>query len=519
MWVRVGRVARAADRARGGLALDAALYAVFALFATYTAMASTLTSHRVWGATAIAGYALAAVVALTQLSRADHRLAGTRARAWVVGVTWATTALLPLVIGAYQRAAGTPGRAQEEVIVIEEGGQRLIETGTPYLSRAAIGALDAPDQLLGYLPYQPAMAWFGLARAADPEAHWWSDARVWFAVVTALALGTALYVLRRAGSDPARLVRGAQATTVLPLCALALATGGDDLPVLGLCLLAFALAAVRRWGWAGFALGGAVALKLFAWPVALVLGILAVTRGRRAVLHLAAATAGLPALTLTPALYIDASAFVENVLRFPLGHGLVVSPAQSPLPGYLIAAIVPHGRYVALGLLAAAGLAIAVRLARRPPRTASAAAVASGVGLLVALVLLSATRFGYLLYPVAFLVWAGCLRAAAPALPRVALPRVPRQTRRSRGLDQRRRSRLAERLAVARPLLRHDNGAPAQVPYARRQEREQRRHGDEYRAAEHAGLRADQGHRRAGEEHADRPEHERPERVVRADPR
>ena len=33
---------------------------------------------------------------------------------------------------------------------------------------------------------------------------------------------------------------------MLPICALTLATGGDDLPVLALCLLALALCAARR---------------------------------------------------------------------------------------------------------------------------------------------------------------------------------------------------------------------------------------------------------------------------------
>ena len=36
-------------------------------------------------------------------------------------------------------------------------------------------------------------------------------------------------------------MRAVQAATVLPICALTLATGGDDLPVLALCLLALAL--------------------------------------------------------------------------------------------------------------------------------------------------------------------------------------------------------------------------------------------------------------------------------------
>jgi hypothetical protein len=50
---------------------------------------------------------------------------------------------------------------------------------------------------------------------------------------------------------------------------------------------------------------------------------------------------------------------------------------------------------------------------RRPPRTAAAASVICGVGLLAATLLLPATRFGYLLYPAAFLVWAAAFRVPA----------------------------------------------------------------------------------------------------------
>ena len=67
------------------------------------------------------------------------------------------------------------------------------------------------------------------------------------------------------------MLRGVQAATVLPVCALTLTTGGDDLPVLALCLLALALCARERFGAAGVAAGLAGALKLFAWPVILVL--------------------------------------------------------------------------------------------------------------------------------------------------------------------------------------------------------------------------------------------------------
>jgi len=114
-------------------------------------------------------------------------------------------------------------------------------------------------------------------------------------------------------------------------------------------------------------------------------------------------------ITLLPALLIDRDALTENVLRFPFGRGLVTSPAASPLPGHLIATSIPGGRAIATLLLLAACAALAVWLVRRPPRSAAAAAAVIAVGLLLGMLLLPATRFGYLLYPVAFWVWAGCL--------------------------------------------------------------------------------------------------------------
>ncbi|MEV2237809.1 glycosyltransferase 87 family protein [Micromonospora sp. NPDC049891] len=403
------------DTAAGGLALDLGLYAVSAAFAAVTAATSTLLPHRAWGGIAALGYLAAAFVALGQLLLRRHRpgsaLVGLPARWLVTVLTWTAVALLPLVRQSIQRAAGRTDRAQEEVLVVEESGRRLVETGTPYLGPDAIAALPPGEQLLGYTPYQPGMALFGLPRAVTDA--WWSDARVWFAVGTALALLLAVRVLRRpvgtaaALGHDAALLRGVQAATVLPVCALTLATGGDDLPVLALCLLALAFAATARPGWAGVAVGLAGALKLFAWPVAAVLVIWGISR--RAGLRVAAGALGLPAAVLLPTLLVDRDALVENVLRFPLGHGLVSSPAQSPFPGYLIANALPSGRAVAAALLVAAAVAIAVRLARRPPRTARTAALVCGYGLLVAILLMPTTRFGYLLYPVAFLVWAAAL--------------------------------------------------------------------------------------------------------------
>ncbi|WP_341718216.1 glycosyltransferase 87 family protein [Micromonospora sp. FIMYZ51] len=402
------------DSAGGGLPLDLGLYAASAAFAAVTAATSTLTPHRAWGSIAALGYLAATLAAASQLLLRRHRpaapLVGVPARWLVAALAFAGTAVAPLIAQAVQRAAGRTDRAQEEVLVVEDSGRRLWESGTPYLGPDAIAALHPDDQLLGYTPYQPGMALFGLPRALADT--WWTDARVWFAIGTTLFLLLAVRLLRRPRTaGPTRhdalLLRAVQAATVLPICALTLATGGDDLPVLALCLLALGYAAAARPGRAGIAVGLAGALKLFAWPVGLVLIIWGITR--RAGLRVAVGALGLPAAALLPTLLVDAEALVENVLRFPLGHGLVASPAQSPFPGHLIASTLPAGRTIAGALLIGTGLMIAVRLARRPPRTAHAAALICGYGLLAAILLMPTTRFGYLLYPIAFLLWAPAL--------------------------------------------------------------------------------------------------------------
>ncbi|SCL15746.1 Protein of unknown function [Micromonospora rhizosphaerae] len=412
---------QALDSAAGGLALDLALYALSGVFAAITAVTSTLPPHRAWGTIAAVGYLVAALAVtgqfLVRRHRADAAFAGLTGRWAVTGLAWAATALVPLAAQAVQRAGGRTDRAQEEVVVVEHAGARLAEHGTPYLGHDAIAALPAGERLLGYTPYQPGMALFGLPRAGVDA--WWTDSRIWFALVTAVVLALAVGTLRShlgtavTGHRGAAVLRGVQAATVLPVCALTLATGGDDLPVLALCLLALALAAADRPGRAGVVVGLAGALKLFAWPVGLVLLFWAGTR--RAAGRVAAGALGLPVAALVPALLVDRDALVENVLRFPLGHGLVTSPAQSPFPGHLIATLLPAGRLVAAALLLAVGAAIAVRLVRRPPRTAVATAVICGYGLLAAILLMPSTRFGYLLYPLALLVWAPALAATTAA--------------------------------------------------------------------------------------------------------
>ncbi len=454
---RVGRFFARVDQAAGGYAVDLVLYALSAAFALVTALTSTLLPHRAWGSIAVWAYATAFLLAACQFAgyrltiarsgeaergRSVRALFGNGGRATLTWLTWGSASLLPLVVQAVQRADGRTDRAQEEVLVVERMGERLLADGTPYLSRGAIAALPADERLMGYSPYQPGMSIFGLPRAIAGDV-WWTDARIWFALFTALILIAAVVIMRprsagrnssaesgkRAASNDHKgsrrngsvdrssrrwqafaTVRALQAATVLPICALTLATGGDDIPVLAFCLLAFALAATDRYGWAGVAVGAAAACKLFALPVVAVLAVLAMATARGG--RLLPGALGLPILVLVPPFQVDQDSFLENVIRFPLGHGLVTSPAQSPFPGYLIAQNVPDGRYIAIGLLLAVAAVITVRIFWVPSRTAASASSICGWGLLGAILLMPTTRFGYLLYPIAFLVWAGVLNAA-----------------------------------------------------------------------------------------------------------
>jgi hypothetical protein len=408
---RLGFSQAAPPGAVSSLRCDVVLYGGSAVFAAGLSATSTLAPHRIWGYVATTGYVGAAVVASAQVAavrRGARRGTGPAARAAVATVTCLATVVLPLLLLVTGRASGQVDLALDEVRVVEEAGRRLLDTGTLYLDRAAIASLSPGEQLAAYIPYNPGMALFGVPRALDAASAPWSDARIWFAVAAHVVLGGALAVLRDALAG-AR-VRAWQAATLAPPVALATAVGGDDVPVLMLCLLALALAARNRYGGAGLAGGAACALKLIAWPVAIVLLAHAATRGRATLGRYGFGMIGVAVPALLPTVLGDLRAMVENTVLFPLGAGLVTSPAQSPLPGHLIATRLPGGQALALALLFAAGLAVGVRLLRHPPRTAAAAATVSGYALLVASALMPATRFGYLLYPLALLAWVPALR-------------------------------------------------------------------------------------------------------------
>ncbi|MER7801128.1 glycosyltransferase 87 family protein [Streptomyces parvulus] len=343
------------------------------------AMVSDQAAHRVWGWTAGIGYALAALLSSGPRTRPAARAAA------VLGAV-----LVPL---AGLVAAGV---AQSEVAVVERSGRLLLATGSPYLSEpVAVGDFN---------PYLPGMAVFGVLPG---------DARWWLGGVFAVCL---------AGVGLSRA-----ALLACPLVALPFAVGGVDLPVVGLMCLGVVLAGRGRPGRAGLALGAAAALKWTAWPalpVALVL--VTAARGGRSALRYAATGSGTAAAVVLPFVLIDPAGFQRNVVAFPLGLTAAPSPAESPLPGHLLASYVPGGTVIALVLLAAAALLTGVSLVLRPPGTVPAAAARLALGLALATALTPATRFGYLVYPLVLGALAYRERHATRSVPEVPAERHTR---------------------------------------------------------------------------------------------
>jgi hypothetical protein len=322
-----------------------------AVVALGLALASDLGPHRVWGVVAGAGYVVAAVLACGARSRPAAR---------VVAVAGAV--VVPLV------CLVTAGLGQLEVAVVERSGQLLLTTGSPYVTD--------PTAVADFNPYLPGMALFGVLPG---DARWWLGG----AFVAALAA---------AGLHRAWLL-------ACPLVALPLTVGGIDLPVVGLMCLGVVLAGQGRPGRAGLVLGAAAALKWTAWPaLPVALALIAVRRGGRPALRYAAVALSTATAAVLPFALADPSGFYRSVIAFPLGLTDTTSPAASPLPGHLLATYLPGGRVIALALLAVSALLIAVSLVVRPPGTAQVAAARLALGLGLAMALMPATRFGYLVY-------------------------------------------------------------------------------------------------------------------------
>ena len=125
----------------------------------------------------------------------------------------------------------------------------------------------------------------------------------------------------------------------------------------------------------------------------------------------------LPAIL--PTALSDFPAFVDNVVRFPLGLAGIQSPAATPLLGHVVVTAFPSlHRAFPLGVAVAGGAVLLWVLVRRTPRTPAALARVLAWSMTVAILLAPATRIGYFLYPIDFFVWAWLLRSEdGPPIP------------------------------------------------------------------------------------------------------
>ncbi|MER8182988.1 glycosyltransferase 87 family protein [Kitasatospora sp. NPDC094015] len=358
-----------------------------ALWAEAFPLVSDLSNQIFWGTVAAPTYALAAVLCLTLPRRWAPRAAALVA---LVGAV-----LTPLILLALQ------GRHQSEVMVVERSARLLLHTGSPYLHH--------PVVVTDYNPYLPGMALFGLPRAAlgsaGPVALVLGDARIWFALTLLVCLLACWRLLRPVVPGRAPLLPLA-ALTASPLIALALAVGGVDLPLIGVCCLAMACAARGRPVATGLVLALACTLKWTAWP-ALPVALLLIWRlhGRRPAARAAAVSLSVGVAVILPTVLTAGAELREQVVRFPLGLTAVRTPAGSPLPGKVLAGLGPTGHTISLTLLCLAGLGVALWLLAYPPTSAVAACDLLAAGLAVAFMLAPAGRFGYLALPTVLVLW------------------------------------------------------------------------------------------------------------------
>jgi Glycosyltransferase family 87 len=419
-----------------------AWYALFAVYAGGVAVFSGPGDDRSWGIWAAFGYAAAAVLAAAWPSRRGRlaALAASLAGGLIAPLTW----------------VATQARATPDVVVVTRSAALLLHHATTYLPSAQL----AHGGWLAYNPYLPAMAIFGLPRALG-LAGLAGDPRPWLAVATFLLLaaafrgtafrgtafrgtafrgtafrGTAFRGTAFRGTASGATARGragwpgqlgrAAFATASPVLAFPLTQGITDPPVLALTCLALALlarpASSRAWP-AALLLGVVCALKYTAWPALVVLtAMIAARDGRRAAARFAATAVTAAAIlvaALAPAAVAAPAALIQNTLAYPLGLTRARTPAQSPLPGHLLAGLGPAGRLAAIILLITAGLAIATSLITRPPVDAPAATRRLALGLTLMFALSPATRFGYFAYPVGLYGWVALCGQGSPRLGRL----------------------------------------------------------------------------------------------------
>ena len=394
--------------------MDAVLYGVSALFAGLTAAAADIPLQQAWGRATVWAYAAAALTAAIAawacVRSPGDEVRHLRRRTVLVLAVFAATALAPMTVAAVRRVDDPGAHAQSEVIIVEEAAEATLQGDDPYAAEYRDGPLSArPEATQVHFPYLPAMLVFGMPRALAGHAPW-TDARMWFTVVSLLAAGI---VLLRTWTGGAARIRIFQVLFALPTGALLLATGGVDIPVIAMLLVTAVLARDERPVAAGLAGGLALAAKQTSILVLPFL-LLALPPGlprRRFVL----ATGGVAAAIVVPFILWDVGAFVEDAILFPLNLGEGTSAAAAPTVGSLVLDLFPSYRTAVTVFLVAVVVGVAgfLLLRDRTPSMGQACARAAGA-FFTAVALAPAARAGYLVYPANLLVWAIAFRGSEP---------------------------------------------------------------------------------------------------------
>ena len=384
---------------------DGALYLIAAAVAGFAATWDGIPLQRAWGQIAFSPYLLGASSAFT-LAAAWPRLSPrfrTRARIAIGVAVLIGAAAAPLTLEVRWRDRdGYRGHVQSEVLVIEASSETLLSGANPYASSFASGPLGSwPTGTAEHVPYLPGMFLFGMPRALAGEGPW-TDARIAFAVVTVAAVAAAL---RLARPPPGRALTAAIVLVALPIGARYMAGGGDDVTVLSLMLLSLVLMRRRQALGAGLVAGVAAIMKQTAWPLLPFLVVAARDReGRPATRRALAGVAAVVLPTVLPFALADPRALIEDVVLFPLGLAEDPTLAASPTIGHLLATVFPDAAVAAAAMLLVLAVGVAMLLLAAPADARGAAQRAAVVSTL-AILLATAGRYGYLLYPIGLLVW------------------------------------------------------------------------------------------------------------------
>jgi hypothetical protein len=397
--------------ALSGLRSDAYLYGLSALFALGLGLTSREGAQWQWGYLATAPYAACAALALTLDRLRLHRTS--MVRVGLLGLVLLGSVAIPLGLEARWRVA------QPEIGVIHRAGDNLKDGHSLYPAYYKDGKLVDPLRGLpayeSFFPYFPLMGVFGLPSAETHKGKGLTDPRIAMSLLTLLASCLALGLLR---ASAAKKIRVAQVLLALPTGALFLSTGGDDMPILALSLLGVVALQRRKNNLAGVSFGLAAAMKLTAWPMAI--GALLVARdskNRSAWWHVASWSAAIVAVTVVPFALSAPWAFMSNVFAFPLGLTGITSPAASALPGHILTTWwAPLGHILAPLTFLIGGYFVAKYVQRHWPLSLSKVLAILAVVFFTMMCVSSATRIGYVIYPLNFAFWSwACQEQHVPA--------------------------------------------------------------------------------------------------------